>query len=337
MYIKFKIECLRDRIKLLSIFNPYGTLWCDGKKCEIVITSDFKICVRIPFLETNIQELLSFNILYEKIGDLTLKNSISDTIILKFNESGIMTQEEYNQNNVFYMTPDYTDIKSISYKSKKIDNYFNMFESITNVPIEPKLSDVEKIISDKLKSQLHDTGYSNVMYMAYDNFTYVKDNEYKYMLDPSGYNNTALIFKIDMPILTNFIKKLIATKTSSVEIEFFPNYVKFSAYRNDNVKNSIIDESVFYCSILQTYKRIYSKYKISSEQFCLLKKLNISITDFSAKDKKIYNSLQFNANIDNNNNENLNGLCIYPGMIGDEHKNEIKDYFIFMPILKYDN
>ncbi|CCU55719.1 unknown similar to AMEV096 [Choristoneura biennis entomopoxvirus] len=335
MYIKFKIECLRDRIKLLTIFNPYGTLWCDGEKCEIVITSDFKICIEIPFLETDICELSSYNILYEKIGDLTLKNAISDTIILNFNETGILTQEEYNQNNVFYMTPDFTDIKSISYNSKKLTNNFNMFEPISNVPIEPKLTDVEKIISNKLKSQLHDTGYSNVMYMAYDNFTHVKDNEYKYMLDPSAYNNISLIFKIEMTILTNFIKKLIATKTSSIEMEFYPNYVKLSAYRNDNVKNSIIDESVFYFSILQTYKRIYNKYKIASELFCLLKKLNISITDFSAKDKKIYNSIQFNVILDGN--DNAIGLCIYPGMIGDEYKDEIKKYFIFMPILKYDN
>ncbi|CCU56315.1 unknown similar to AMEV096 [Mythimna separata entomopoxvirus 'L'] len=335
MYIKFKIECLRDRIKLLSIFNPYGTLWCDGKKCEIVITSDFKICIEIPFLDTDIKELSSFNILYEKIGDLTLKNSISDIITLNFNETGILTQEEYNQNNVFFMTPEYTDIKSISYKSKKEDDVLNMFEPINNTPTEPKLSEREKIISDKLKSQFHDSGYSNVVYMAYDSFTYIKDNEYKYMLDPSSYNNIALIFKIDISMLINFIKKLIATKTSSIEIEFFPNHVKLSAYRNDNVKHSIIDESSFQFSILHTYKRIYNKYKIASELFCLLKKLNISITDFSTKDKKIYNSIQFNVIMDNN--DNAIGLCLYPGMIGEEFKDEIKKYFIFMPILKYDN
>ncbi|CCU55413.1 unknown similar to AMEV096 [Adoxophyes honmai entomopoxvirus 'L'] len=334
MYIKFKIDCLRDRIRLLSVFNPYGTLWCDGNKCEIVITSDFKICIEIPFIDTDITELSSFNILYEKIGDLTLKNSISDNIILNFNETGILTQEEYNQNNVFFLTPDYTDIKSISYKSKKSNDNLNLFESISNIPVEPKLTEVEKIISNKLKSQLHDTGYSNVVYMAYDSFTQI-DNEYKYMLDPSSYNNIALIFKIDMSILTNFIKKLISTKTASIEMEFFQNYVKLSAYRNDNVKNCIIDESVFYFSILQTYKRIYNKYKIASELFCLLKKLNISITDFSTKDKKIYNSIQFNVILDNTNN--VIGLCLYPGMIGDEYKEEIKKYFIFMPILKYDN
>lgn len=332
MFIKFNTNCLRDRIKILNIFNPYGTLWCNGKKCEIIVTSEFKICIEIPFLTTDITELISFNICYEKINELTLKNSISNTITLIFSETGISTEEIHYTNNILYSDPNDTEIKSISF-TKKRETLLDEFELASNLDTDMDNDDNEPILSHNLKVIKNDSGYLTIGYMSLDNFKYNSDIEYKYRLDPSAYNDVAVIFKIEMGVLVNLIKKLVSTKTSNIEIQFLKTYVKMKAFRNDNIKNSIIDESTFSFSIIQTYKRIQiNKYKIPLDLFCLLKKLNISISDFCSKDKKIYNSIQFNAIIKNGI---IIGLCIYPGSINDDKKNEIKKYFIFMPINEY--
>jgi hypothetical protein len=333
MYIKFDIKCLRDRIKILRIFNPYGTLWCDGKKCEIIITSEVKVCIEVPFIATDITELIAFNIHYDKIGELTLKNSISDVITIIFKETGITTEEVKIENNVFFLNPEDTKINSISHIPGITRVNDNDFTVVKNVDIEPKLDETSSFVSKKLKAIKHVSGYLTIQYMAFDSFKYSNENNnFKYRLDPSEYNDIAYIFKIDMTVLTNFIKKIVATKSSTIEIQFFENHVKLSALRNDNIKNSIIDESTFYFSILHSYKHINNKYKLPLELFRKLKNLNISISDFIAKDKKIYNSIQFNVVT---KHDAVNGLCIYPGTIGEENKEEIKKYFVFIPIYEY--
>ncbi|BAO49414.1 hypothetical protein [Alphaentomopoxvirus acuprea] len=331
MFIEFNINSLKDRIRILSIFNQHGTIWCDGKKCEIITMSDFYVYIDIPFLRTDINELTSFNISYTKIGDLSLKNSISNTIIINFKDDSILTEKFICENNMHIITPENTNIYSISNTEENKNKFIN-FEFVKHIDTDYKLTEEEDVISKKLKVIKKNDGDLTIGYILNDNFTNIPDNNLRYSFNPSLFNDVSIIFKLSFELLNDFIKKLINTKSACIEIQFIETYVKMSVLRNDNIRNNIVDESSLKTSIIKIFSPIYKKYKIDLNHFSLLRKLNISISDYPEKDKKIYRQIQFNVI---KNNENVIGMCIYPGAIREELKDELKKYFIFMPLEEY--
>ncbi|AAC97703.1 hypothetical protein MseVgp213 [Melanoplus sanguinipes entomopoxvirus] len=331
MFIQFYVNVLRDRLKILSIFNPNGTLWCDGTKCEIVFTSNFKCCISIPFIKTNITELRGFDICYDKISELSLKNSIADKITLTFKDNGIYVEELIFENNINIIDPKYISMQSISQINTPSNNN-NNFASAERIDDISDINETDNIISEKLELKKHDSGDLTIGYTIHDKFTLNTNNTYKYRINPNMYNKVGAVFKIKLDVLTEFIKKLMTTKGASIEMQVIKNTIKFKAYRTDNIKNNTIDESCLYCSLINLYYPILRKYKIALNNFALLKKLNISISDFKAKDKKIYKYIQFNIIMQE---DLVIGLCIYPGSANITNPEELQNYFIFMPVENY--
>lgn len=327
-FIIFDRKILKDRFKILSNYYKKGSLWIDGKICEIVMTYNSVHRFVIPFKETNINSLFECTIEYS-IYKTSLENCSSPDISITFSENKIFFDEKEFTPKIRIRNPILSS--SISYT-----NYYkndNIEYEIPDDIIMSKNNNIEENVQNKDFNTLRydNQGEEGCIFITSfkDSYNIDKKN-IMHKINMSDFNNSVVSFIIPSKKISLFIKKLTLSKVSNIQLKFInKQYITMEAIRNDNYGISILNATLLNCK-----KQIEHIYELEMKYLSSLKKLStLSISDNNNynKDKKIFENILFEI-IEKNNI--IIGMAFYP------HPNDINinfnasDYFSFFPLKK---
>lgn len=329
LFIIFDRKILKDRFKILSNYHRIGTLWIDGKICEIVMTSSSIHRFVIPFKETNITSLFQCTIEYS-IYKTSLENCSSPDISITFNENKIYFEEKEFTPKIRIRNPVLKS--SISYINNNI--YDNIeFEIPDNIVTTKNNNNDENNHNKDFNTLRYDNkGEEGCIFITSfkDIYNIDKKNIIMHKINMNDFNNNIVSFIIPSKKISLFIKKLTSSKVSTIQLKFIKKqYVTLEAIRNDNYGISILNATLLDCK-----KTIENIYELEMKYLSSLKKLStLSISDNNNynKDKKIFENILFEII---EKNKVIIGLTFYP------HPNDINnnfnasDYFSFFPLKK---
>lgn len=320
-YIIFDRKILKDRFKILSNYYKKGSLWIDGKTCEIVMTYNSIHRFIIPFKKTNINFLFECIIEYS-IYKTSLENCSSPDISITFSGNKIYFEEKEFTSKIKIRNPVLT--KSISY------NNFNIHDDI-----EFEIPD-DIIINNNVITQKKDFDtlrYGNegcIFITSFEDSYNIEKKNITHRINMYDYSNSVVSFIIPSKKISLFIKKLTSSKVSSIQLKIInKQYIIMEAIRNDNYGLSILNATLLDCK-----KSIDNKYELEMKYFSSLKKLStLSISDNNNynKDKKIFENILFEMI---EKNKIITGIAFYPHPNDINNKFNASDYFSYFPLKK---
>lgn len=327
-FIIFDRKILKDRFKILSNYYKKGSLWIDGKTCEIVMTYDSVHRFVIPFKETNITSLFNCTIEYS-IYKTSLENCSSPDISITFSENKIYFEEKEFTPKIKIRNPILSS--SISYiNHNKYDNIeYEIPEDIITTKNDINIESIQNKEFNTLR-YFSDEGEGCIFITSFKDSYNIDKKNITHKINMSDFTNKVASFIIPSKKISLFVKKLTSSKVSNIQLKVINNqYITMEAIRNDNYGISILDITLLECN-----KSINNVYELEMKYLSSLKKLStLSIFDNNNynKDKKIFENILFEI-IERNNI--ILGLAFYP------HPNDINnnfnasDYFSFFPLKK---
>jgi hypothetical protein len=327
-FIIFDRKILKDRFKILSNHHKKGSMWIDGKTCEIVMTCNSVHRYIIPFKKTNISSLFACTIEYS-IYKTSLENCSSPDICITFTPNKIYFKEEEFTPKIKILNPILTNSISFSNTQHFEDEDFEIPDDIV---LESNSDDSEEDLKKNFKTLKYTEGC--IVITSFEDSYNIDKQNIAHKINIMDFSNDITSFIIPSKKITAYVKKLTSSKSSNISLKFTHNsynsYVRLKAIRNENIGQSDLCVTLSDCK-----KQIKNEYELEIKYLASLKKLStLSISDNNNynKDKKIFENILFKVI---EKNKIIIGLAFYPHPSLDNNKNfNASNYFSFFPLKK---